>query len=237
MERCLCSRNCRSECTGAHCWGLPCRSRENHPERAITLYESLEDSAAERDILGVMAAYNTTWDGRKLDWLASLRGQPEGVKRVIGTAYLQDRALLLGWIAELDDPDRQAAAAVAIVDHEAERDARAAWRWAGEFETERDALLARVYRQWHASNEPAATRAILDIPDRESRARVASKAIEWLLDVEGPQDSSAAERLFEVIDSEALRREAARRFVDYFVDTGDEREAGRYRRLSVGGGR
>ena len=182
-------------------------------------------------------AMHTTWDGKKLDWLASLHPQPEFVEFVVGTAYLEDRTLLLDWLAELDDPDQQAAAAGAIVDDEADRDAPAAWRWAGEFETERDALRARVYRRWHASDEPAATRAILDMPDRESRARVASRAIEWLLDAEGPQDSSAAERLFKVIDSEALRGEAARRFVDYFVDIGDEREADRYRRLAAGGGR
>ena len=216
--------------------GLATSFAADHPERAITLYESQEDPAAKRDILGVMAS-DTTWDSEKLDWLASLRAQPEDVERVVGTAYLEDRTLLLGWLAELDDPDRQAAGAGAIVDDEADRDAPAAWRWAGEFETERDALRARVYRRWHASDEPAATRAILDMPDRESRDRVASNAIEWLLDAEGPQDSSAAERLFKVIDSEALRGEAARRFVDYFVDIGGEREADRYRRLSTGGDR
>ncbi|MDE0190747.1 MAG: hypothetical protein OXQ90_05270 [Gammaproteobacteria bacterium] len=216
--------------------GLANSFAENEPDRAITLYESLEDPEAKRDILRAMALH-TTWDGGKLDWLASLREQPDVVEHTIETAYLQDRALVLGWLAELDDPDQRAAAASAIVDHEAERDPRAAWRWAGGFETERYALLVRVYRQWYAADGQAATRAIVDMPDRESRARVASRAIEWLLDVEGPQDSGAGERLFKVVESEALRQEAAQRFVDYFMDTGDERAVDRYRRSLASGGR
>ena len=214
--------------------GLADSFAENQPDRAITLYQSLEDPDAKRDILRAMALH-TAWDRGKLDWLMSLREQPEPVEHTIEAAYLQDRALVLGWLAELDDPDRRAVAAAAIVDHEAERDPRAAWRWAGGFEAERNALLVRVYRQWYTADEQVATRAIVDMPDRESRAWVASKAIEWLLDVEGPQDSGTGERLFKAVDSKALRREAARRFVAYFTDTGDERAVDHYRSLASGG--
>ena len=216
-------------------YGLAKSFAENHPDRAIMLYESFENGSDEQaSILNAMS-HVATWDDRRLNWLASLPEWPNEVEEGIKTAYFVDRDLLLNWLAGLEDPVRKAIAARAIAEDEAALDPSAAWQWAGSFENDQDELLGAVYREWHARNASAATRAILDLKDRESRTHVAREAIEWLLDVNGPQDGDAAERLFRVIESEALRRELARQFADYFAGWGDEREADRYRRLSASG--
>lgn len=149
---------------------------------------------------------------------------------VIADVYRDDRVEALRLLESVDDPALRIAAADGLAWREARRDAQEALAWARNFkpESERSALVVKVFDTWAHVDPNAASRAVLELRGGPVRDRAAATVIADVI----RHDVHLAERLFEVIEAPVEQTEAAELLHVHFSDVEpNRRKAERYRKF------
>lgn len=201
-------------------------------DRALSLFASLdiETKAGHTHTLRRRLIENRSAD-EALRWALSVdhRIRAREVPWVIADVHENDHVEALRLLESVDDPALRIAAADRLVRREARRDALEALDWARNFkpESERSALVVKVFDTWANVDPDAASRALLELRGGPVRDRAAAAVVGDMI----RHDVHLAERLFEAIETPAQQGEAAESLHAHFSDIEpNRRKAERYRK-------
>ena len=190
-----------------------------------TLDRNVQRELAPRLAIGLAMAHPR----RALDWATSLTGEAKttAISGVLSSLARQDPSQARRLVQEIAESDVRLAASRSIIYTQAREDPRAALEWAESFdsETERGELVGAVLSTWADLDAEAAVDELLDLrsgPVRDRAARtMAAMLVRSRVDL--------AERLFEAVESSAVRRMVATMLLHHFSQTDpNDEKAGFY---------
>ena len=223
------------------------------PALTVAFYESMA-AADRRDLLDdLISGWGREDPGAAARWLAS-RDEPaehgiyhsvasqwartdataaiewaQAVQAVLSIVARRDPQAALAMLERIDDERIAAGASSVVVQHWAATDHQGALAWANRFEDPhiRTMLLSRIITRWAQTDRTAALRHVETLSAASAEREAAAAA---LIQVFAGDEPETAERLFETIETPALRRNAAGVLAAFLSET-DPSRAARYRSL------
>ena len=176
----------------------------------------------------IAAAYAQQHGEEAFDWLLTQAPEHQGdaMKRVAGELAKRSPERTLDLMRRIDDPQLYAAAVESIVSAWASEDPRAARRWiaANAEGSQRTSLFSALYTEWAYIDQAEAATNALRHDNRSER----DAALSAMATTVARQNPDLAERLYNAIQDDEVRREAAI-FIAWWFERTDPERAERYR--------